>query len=70
MVAADDMDELVHAVKHAIQQCGLQVICPPGVHFVNASTLVAHDRPDTQYLGSGNRQISVYTSKYDVRIES
>ena len=25
VVAADDMDELVHAVKHAIQQCGLQV---------------------------------------------
>lgn len=28
LLAADDMDELVHAVKHAIQQCGLQVyIC-------------------------------------------
>lgn len=25
VVAADDMDELVHAVKQAIQQCGLQV---------------------------------------------
>ena len=25
MAAADDMDELVHAVKQAIQQCGLQV---------------------------------------------
>ena len=25
LFAADDMDELVHAVKHAIQQCGLQV---------------------------------------------
>ena len=25
LLAADDMDELVHAVKHAIQQCGLQV---------------------------------------------
>jgi len=62
--AADDMDELVHAVKHAIQQCGLQVtillLC------VKASSHVAHDRPDSQYLGSGNKQMTVHTSKYDV----
>lgn len=33
VVAADDMDELVHAVKHAIQQCGLQVSVFSTYHF-------------------------------------
>ena len=43
VVAADDMDELVHAVKHAIQQCGLQVNCSPVQHFVHACSLVGHE---------------------------
>lgn len=33
VIAADDMDELVHAVKQAIQQCGLQV-SGKGVHGI------------------------------------
>lgn len=37
---ADDMDELVHAVKHAIQQCGLQVITP-------FSTLIQLSSPES-----------------------
>ena len=45
VAAADDMDEMVHAVKHAIQQCCLQVcryITPAAVlHTVSCAVEVS-----------------------------
>lgn len=43
-LAADDMDELVHAVKHAIQQCGLQV------HICSLLQIAADDAIDKHHM--------------------
>ena len=44
LLAADDMDELVHAVKHAIQQCGLQV------HICSLLQIAADDAIDKHHM--------------------
>lgn len=44
LLAADDMDELVYAVKHAIQQCGLQVHIRFFMQRITCSTSLKNTR--------------------------